>query len=404
MNVHIARQPIFDKDMNVFAYELLYRSGEGINEPSKDGDHKTSEVVFNTLVTMGLDTMLSGSKAFINFTKETINSKLPEMFSNKILVVELLEDIVPDETFLDHCQTLKNGGYLLALDDFDATYVYEEVIKMVDIIKVDFMMTTREERRILVEKHKNSHVKFLAEKVESKEEFDEAKGMGYDYFQGFFFSKPILVSGNDFKTFNNTYAVILSELNKMEPSYDVLEEIIKRDFSITFKLLKLVNSAAFYSRNRITSIKHALTMLGFKELRKWFSLMMVRDAGEDQPNELIRMSLIRARLAESLLKSTVHKKRASEGFLLGLFSMIDVILDRKMVEVIDDLPLEPDIIAALYNEESTFLGILKMIQLYEHGEWELVRQHLAEYDLDFLAISTYYLEAIDWVNIIEEMN
>jgi len=404
MNVHIARQPIFDKDMNVFAYELLYRSGEGINEPSKDGDHKTSEVVFNTLVTMGLDTMLSGSKAFINFTKETINSKLPEMFSNKILVVELLEDIVPDETFLDHCQTLKNGGYLLALDDFDATYVYEEVIKMVDIIKVDFMMTTREERRILVEKHKNSHVKFLAEKVESKEEFDEAKGMGYDYFQGFFFSKPILVSGNDFKTFNNTYAVILSELNKMEPSYDVLEEIIKRDFSITFKLLKLVNSAAFYSRNRITSIKHALTMLGFKELRKWFSLMMVRDAGEDQPNELIRMSLIRARLAESLLKSTVHKKRASEGFLLGLFSMIDVILDRKMVEVIDDLPLEPDIIAALYNEESTFLGILKMIQLYEHGEWELVRQHLEEYDLDFLAISTYYLEAIDWVNIIEEMN
>jgi len=404
MNVHIARQPIFDKDMNVFAYELLYRSGEGINEPSKDGDHKTSEVVFNTLVTMGLDTMLSGSKAFINFTKETINSKLPEMFSNKILVVELLEDIVPDETFLDHCQTLKNGGYLLALDDFDATYVYEEVIKMVDIIKVDFMMTTREERRILVEKHKNSHVKFLAEKVESKEEFDEAKGMGYDYFQGFFFSKPILVSGNDFKTFNNTYAVILSELNKIEPSYDVLEEIIKRDFSITFKLLKLVNSAAFYSRNRITSIKHALTMLGFKELRKWFSLMMVRDAGEDQPNELIRMSLIRARLAESLLKSTVHKKRASEGFLLGLFSMIDVILDRKMVEVIDDLPLEPDIIAALYNEESTFLGILKMIQLYEHGEWELVRQHLAEYDLDFLAISTYYLEAIDWVNIIEEMN
>ena len=404
MNVHIARQPIFDKDMNVYAYELLYRSGEGISEPSTNGDHKTSEVVFNTLVTMGLDTMLSGSKAFINFTKETINSKLPEMFSNEILVVELLEDIIPDENFINQCQILKSSGYLLALDDFDSTYIYEEVIEMVDIIKVDFMLTTQDERRILVEKYKNNHVRFLAEKVESKEEFDEAIGMGYDYFQGFFFSKPILVSGNDFKTFNSAYALILTELNKLEPSYDVLEEIIKKDFSITFKLLKLVNSAAFYSRNRITSIKHALTMIGFKELKKWFSLMMVRDAGEDQPKELIRMSLIRARLAESLLKSTVYKKRASEGFLLGLFSMIDVILDRRMVEVIDDLPLEPDIIAALYNEESTFLGILKMIQFYEQGEWKLVRQQLEAYDLDFLAISTYYLEAIDWVNIIEEMN
>lgn len=404
MNVHIARQPIFDKDMNVYAYELLYRSGEGINESTTNGDHKTSEVVFNTLVTMGLDTMLSGSKAFINFTKETINSKLPEMFSNEILVVELLEDIIPDENFINQCQILKSRGYLLALDDFDSTYIYEEVIEMVDIIKVDFMLTTQNERRILVEKYKNNHVRFLAEKVESKEEFDEAIGMGYDYFQGFFFSKPILVSGNDFKTFNSAYALILTELNKLEPSYDVLEEIVKKDFSITFKLLKLVNSAAFYSRNRITSIKHALTMIGFKELKKWFSLMMVRDAGEDQPKELIRMSLIRARLAESLLKSTIYKKRASEGFLLGLFSMIDVILDRRMVEVIDDLPLEPDIIAALYNEESTFLGILKMIQFYEHGEWKLVRQQLEAYDLDFLAISTYYLEAIDWVNIIEEMN
>ncbi|MBI9011258.1 MAG: HDOD domain-containing protein [Clostridiales bacterium] len=403
MNVHIARQPIFDKDMNVYAYELLYRSGEGVSELATDGDYKTSEVVFNTLVTMGLDAMLSGCKAFINFTKETINNKLPEMFSNKILVVELLEDIIPDDLFINQCQRLKSNGYLLALDDFDSSYAYEEVVKMVDIIKVDFMLTTQDERRILVKKYKNNHVRFLAEKVESIEEFNEAKNMGYDYFQGFFFSKPILVSGNDFKTFNSAYALILTELNNPEPSYDVLEGIIKKDFSITFKLLKLVNSAAFYSRNRITSIKHALTMIGFKELRKWFSLMMVRDAGQDQPKELIRMSLIRARLAESLIKSTVYKKRASEGFLLGLFSMIDVILDRRMVEIIDDLPLEPDIIAALYNEESTFLGILKMIQLYEHGEWKQVKQLLEAYDLDFLAISTFYLEAIDWVNIIEEM-
>jgi EAL and modified HD-GYP domain-containing signal transduction protein len=324
------------------------------------------------------------------------------MFSNEVLVVEILEDVIPDDSFIEACNMLKSKGYMLALDDFDSSYLYEEVIEIVDIIKVDFMLTTLEERKELVYKYKKNKVKFLAEKVETKEEFDEAKIMGYDYFQGFFFSKPVLVSGSDFKTFNSTYALILKELNEAEPSYELLEEIIKRDFSITFKMLKLVNSAAYYTRNRIISIKHALTILGCKELRKWFSLMMVRDAGADQPKELVRMSLIRARLVETLLKSTPLKRRASEGFLLGLFSLIDVILNRKMDEVVDQLPLEDDVLAALHQEDSEFLGMLKLIEQYEKGEWEAVKEYLIQYDLDFLAVSSSYLEAIDWVNIIEE--
>jgi len=402
MNVHVARQPIFDRNMNVYAYELLYRSSEGVNEPSKDGDIKTGEVVFNTLVTMGVDTMLSGRRAFINFTKETINSNLPQMFSNEILVVELLEDIIPDQSFVEACNDLRNKGYLLALDDFDASYSFEEVVEIVDIIKVDFMLTTVEERKHIVDKYKKNNIRFLAEKVETQDEFDEAKDMGYDYFQGFFFSRPILVTGSDFKTFNSTYALILKELNAEEPNFEVLEEIIKRDFSITFKLLKLVNSAAYYTRNRITSIKHALTILGCKELRKWFSLMMVRDAGADQPKELIRMSLIRARLTETLLKQTTLKRRSSEGFLLGLFSLIDVILNQRMDEVADKLPLEDDILKALFREESDFSEMLNLIEHYEKGDWDQVKEDLTNYDLDFLAVSTSYLEAIDWVNIIEE--
>lgn len=402
MNVHVARQPIFDRNMNVYAYELLYRSSEGVNELSKDGNVKTGEVVFNTLVTMGVDTMLSGRRAFINFTKETIINNLPQMFSNEVLVVELLEDIIPDQEFMDECNALRDRGYLLALDDFDASYSFEEVVAIVDIIKVDFMLTTVEERKNIVNKYRNNNVRFLAEKVESQEEFDEAKDMGYDYFQGFFFSKPILVSGSDFKTFNSTYALILKELNAEEPSYEALEEIIKRDFSITFKLLKLVNSAAYYTRNRISSIKHALTILGCKELRKWFSLMMVRDAGADQPKELIRMSLIRARLTETLLKQTTLKRRASEGFLLGLFSLIDVILNQRMDEVAEKLPLEDDILNALYREESDFSDILNLIEHYEKGNWDEAKKLIGHYDLDFLAVSTSYLEAIDWVNIVEE--
>jgi len=400
MNVHVARQPIFDKNMNVFAYELLYRSEEGFND-DKDGNQKTGEVVFNTLVNLGLDNMLGGKKAFINFTKETIDDDLPKMFSNDVLVVEILEDVIPDDTFLEQCRVLKQQGYVLALDDFDSSYSYENVVGLVDIIKVDFLSTTVRERAELIKKYKHHNVKFLAEKVETKDEFEEAIKLGYDYFQGFFFSKPVLVSGNDFRMFNNTYLLLLSELNKAEPSYDLLEDIVKKDFSITFKLLKLVNSAAFYSRNRITTIRHALTMLGFKELKKWFSLLMIRDVGDDQPKELTRMSLIRAKMLEAMIKQTELKQYASEGFLIGLLSLADVILDRRMDEIIVDIPLDEEIIHALYRDPGLFTNLLIVTEKYEKGDWTDIKLLIEPYSMEFLDVSNYYLEAIDWVNIIE---
>lgn len=400
MNVHVARQPIFDKNMKVYAYELLYRSEEGVND-ERSGNQKTGEVVFNTLVTLGLDNMLNGRKAFINFTKDTINSEMPNMFSNEVLVVEILEDVIPDEAFINQCQLLKNQGYVLALDDFDSSYTYEDVIGLVDIIKVDFMTTSPYEREVLLEKYRAYDVKFLAEKVETQDEFDEAVKLGYDFFQGFFFSKPVIVSGNDFRIFNSTYVMLLSELNMLEPSYDKLEEVVKKDFSITFKLLKLVNSAAFYSRNRITSIRHALTMLGFRELKKWFSLLMIRDAGESQPREVIRMSLIRAKMYESLLKQTVYKAQSSEGFLIGLLSLADVILDRRMEEILIDLPLDDHIAKVLKREEGHFTDLLVMIEAYEQGAFDRVKEISDTFNLDLLDVSNYYLEAIDWVTLID---
>lgn len=402
MNVHVARQPIFDKHMKVYAYELLYRSDKGIND-ARDGSTKTGEVVFNTLVTLGLDTILNGRKAFINFTKETIHENMPQMFSTEVLVVEILEDVVPDEHFIEQCKSLKSNGYVLALDDFDTTYQYDSVIELVDIIKVDFMTNTLEQRRQIVNKYKNYNVKLLAEKVETREEYIEAIDMGYDYFQGFFFSKPVIVSGNDFKVFNNTYIMLLAELNKDEPSYAKLEEIVMKDFSITFKLLKLVNSAAYYSSNRITTIRHALTILGFKELKKWFSLLMIRDAGSSQPKELIRMSLIRAKMFESMLKHTSLRSKASEGFLVGMLSLADVILDRRMEEVIADIPLDKDIEKALFHEEGIYTEFLEVIENYEQGEWDRIKEMIPEHNLQFIDISNDYLTAIDWVNIIDSL-
>lgn len=398
MNVIVARQPIFDQDMHVYAYELLYRTEEGYNDPAVDGETKTGEVIFNSLICLGLDQIISGKKAFINFTKETISKELPRLFSTKDLVVELLEDIEPDDDFMAHCTDLKNSGYTLALDDFVSDYPFADVIDMVHIIKVDFMLTTEGEREEIIRKYARPNVKFLAEKVETRDEYVRAKAMGFDLFQGYFFSRPVLVTGSDVRVFNTTMALVLKELAEEEPSYDVLEQIIKHDFSITFKLLKLVNSAAFYSRNRITSIKHALTMLGFKEIRKIFSLLMIRDAGQNRPNELIRMSMIRAKMCERIMKKTSMKHRASEGFLLGLFSCVDVILDKPMVEAVVDLPLETDVIEALLGEKNFFHAILEMVMYYEQGEFDLARKLRDEPGVKLSLLQEYYMEALAWVD------
>lgn len=399
MNVFLARQPIFDQEMNVYAYELLYRSGD--HSMLDDGNQMTGEVIYNTIINFGLDQVLNGRRAFVNFTKDTIVNDLPKLFSNDTLTVEILEDVKPDQEFIDQCSRLKSEGYTLALDDFVLDYEYEEIVDIVDIIKVDFLLTSRVERKQIVDKHKHRNIKFLAEKVESQEEFDEAVSMGYDYFQGYFFSKPVLVTGTEIKAFNATYALMLKELSEDEPNFDVLENIVKQDYSITFTLLKLVNSAAFYSRNRITSVKQALTMLGLKELRRWISFLMIKESAKDKPDELVRMSLIRGRMLESVLKRTVLKRRASEGFLLGLFSLIDVILNRKMEDLVLDLPLEADVIDALYEKEGIFNDILTVIKQYEKGVWFFQDSPLERLGMDLEIFADAYVESLEWVSKIE---
>ena len=402
MDVFLARQPIFDEKMNVIAYELLYRAGNDNEANFLNGESATGEVIINSLVLLGLDKITGGKKAFINFTKDTIIKELPKLFSSDSLVVEILEDVVPTNEFISECLVLKELGYTIALDDFISEYEYDEIINLSDILKVDFLLTSVDERKLIIEKYRNRNIKFLAEKVETKEEYIEAMEMGYSYFQGYFFSKPVVLSSNDVRTFSATYARILNELNNEEPDYIILGEIIETDMAMSYKLLRLINSPAFSSRNKISSITHALTMLGLKEIRNWISLLMIRDLGKEQPSEVIITSLIRGKMCELLSKETSLKSRSSEAFLMGLFSLIDVILSRRLDELIDELPLSQDIKDALVDEESDFSNVLSIVKCYEHGEWDVLKILLEKLNINFEKIYYIYLEAIDWVEIIEK--
>ena len=239
MDIFVARQPIFDAKKRVYAYELLYRAGEQNQSNVINGDQATSSVVANTLMLIGLDSLTQGRMAFINFTRQLIEEEIPTVFSNELLVVEILEDIIPDKAFIKSCRSLKEQGYVLALDDFVLDYPYEEIVDLVDIIKVDFLLTNPSERHAIIQKYRGRNIRFLAEKVETLEQFEEAVRAGYTYFQGYFFAKPVIMKHKDIKPAAFSYVKILEELGGEQPEYERIAEAIEFDVSLSYKLLRL---------------------------------------------------------------------------------------------------------------------------------------------------------------------
>ncbi len=396
MDVFIARQPIFDIKKNVYAYELLYRASERNASDVIDGEMATSSVIASTLMLLGLDSITQNKLAFINFTKQLIQEEIPTIFSNEKLVVEILEDVIPDDDFIEACKTLKSKGYKLALDDFVIDYPYQNIVDLVDIIKVDFLLTSPNERQEIIQRYKEKNITFLAEKVETLEQFEEAVKNGYTYFQGYFFAKPIVVKHSDIKPVLPNYAKILTELSVEEPNYERISEIIEFDVSLSYKLLRLINSAAFYSNSRVTSIKHALVMLGLKEIRKWISIVMLRELGEDKPDELVRVCLLRGKMGEQLAEHFGLKNRKTEVFLMGMFSMIDTLMNQKIEEAIGSLPLEDDVKSGILGEKGVFSDILKLVKAYEKGNWDYLFLQAKKSGVGMNVFPDAYLEAVKW--------
>jgi len=402
MDIFIARQPIFDMKKKVYAYELLYRAGDENQSNVIDGDQATSSVVANTLMLIGLDSLTQGRMAFINFTRQLIQNEIPTVFSNELLVVEILEDIIPDAEFMKACRNLKELGYVLALDDFVLDYPYEEIVDLVDIIKVDFLLTSMSERTAIIQKYQDRNIRFLAEKVETLEQFEEAIRAGYTYFQGYFFSKPVIMKHKDIEPATFNYIKILQELDGPEPEYENIASIIEFDVSLSYKLLRLINSAAFYSNSRVTSLKHALVMLGFKEIRKWISIVMLRELGADKPDEIIRTCLLRGKMGEILSKQFGLKARKTEVFLMGMFSMIDTLMNQEMEEALELLPLEDDVKAGILGESNQFSDLLKLVIAYEKGNWDYLFLKAKKSGLGMNVFPDAYIEAVKWASTVYE--
>lgn len=378
MEVFVARQPIFDRKQKVYAYELLFRSGFEQNFfDNSDGEASSKQVLTNSFLSIGMDTMTNGKKAFVNFTRKLLLDPVASFFPKNLMVVEILENVEPDEEIISACKNLKDLGYLLVLDDFVFAPGYESLIDLVDIIKVDFIQTQGTARGDVIEDVGASRIKYLAEKVETLEDFEQAVDLGYSYFQGYYFSKPQIIAGRDVPAHKLNYLQILNEINQPEVDFDELEKVLKQDLSLSYKLLSYINSPYFGFDNKIRSIKHALSLLGIRESQKWLSLFALQIIGKDKSQELLAMSLIRANSCELIAPLIGSKNRASEYFLMGLFSMIDALLDQPLEEILAKLPLADDIKKVLLGEKNQMRDVFELAVSYEKGDWANFSEYIA---------------------------
>ena len=398
MKVYVARQPIFKRNRKIYGYELLFRGGITNAFPDIDGDTATSKLLSNTFFTMGMERVSAGKKAFINFTHDLLVRKYPLMFPRGNVTVEVLENVVPDLEVVEACSEIAEKGYEIALDDFIYEEALEPLIKLSRVIKIDFLITPMDEIAEYVEKLSPYPVKFLAEKVETHEVFQQAFDMGFSYFQGYFFSKPQILQSRDVAPSKINLLQLMVETNKEDMEFEDLEKIIIRDVSISYKLLRYINSAYFRRLREISSIKQAIVLLGQEGIRSFISLIIMAKLASKKPVELLRSSIIRARMCEMLGKGSRSPVDTSELFTLGLFSLIDAILDQEMEKLMEKLPLSEPIKKALINHEGPLTPFLDLVKSYETGEWESFSEAVSKVGIAEEKVPEYYLDAIGWAD------
>ena len=396
MQVYVARQPIFNRNRDVIAYEILYRNTNTKTSELVDGDHATSSVLMITSVLASAEELLDGKLAFVNFTKTLLCDNTVTLFSTDHLVIEILEDIVPDQLLIKNLKKLKEMGYTLALDDFTADYKYQEIIDLVDIIKVDFMLTSEEEQHSIILKYKRPGLKFLAEKIESREELELAMNMGYDYFQGYYFAKPTVFNYTDVRSTSYTCFKMLDVLSSPSPNYDDLTDIVEKDVAMSYKLFKYANSPIYGGRVQLTSVKDALVRLGFKNIHNWIYLIILRSISYGQSNELLSVSLQRAKMLESLAVQFGLKNQKPEFFITGLFSIIDILTNLPIEEAIQNLPLTPEIKDAIISKSGTLGKSLDLISAYESGDWKKFEDSCKNLRLKVKPVVDSYFTSLEW--------
>lgn len=388
-HIYLARQPIFNAALEVLGYELLFRSSTDNVALIEDGNQATSRLIINTFLELGLNALTSNKLAFINLTRDFLTGALPLPFLPEQVVLEILEDISADAESLAGMRALAEQGYTLALDDFILADNNRDFVSFASIIKVDIRVFDVAGLRAQVRTLRQFPVQLLAEKVETQAEFELCRSLGFDLFQGYFFSRPVVISGRELSPNQLTLLEILARLQVPDCNLKELEEVISYDVGISYKLLKIINSSFYGMTRKVDSIQHALVILGLNTLKNWVTVISLSMLN-DKPAELITLTLMRARMCEQLAPHFDCK--ADAAFIVGLFSLLDVLLDQPLPVLLETLPLAEDIVAALLQQQGPLGELVAFVTAYALGEWDTsAGQRVPE-----SVAAGVYLQALRW--------
>lgn len=389
---YVARQPIFDDKEKVFGYELLFRDGL---ENAFHGDvNEASRATLDSSLLMGLDVLCDGRLAFVNCTRDVLIKGLVTLLPPTSTVVEVLESVPADPDVVKAVTQLKESGYTIALDDYVDHDPREAMVDLADILKVEMKLTTLEQRSALVRRFGHKRCRLLAEKVENRAEFDQARDQGFVYFQGYFFRKPEMVTTHELPANRLNYLRMLQEVSRPEFDLRALESLIKSEATVCFRLLRYLNSAVFGFQSEIHSVRHALSILGEREMRRWVRLIAAVGAGQDKTSDLVLSALVRGRFGELLSLRVPHGE--SDLFLLGLLSLIDVMMEMPMDALLDKLPLDHETKAVLLGQPSPLRPVFRLMLAHESGEWEAAAEISQSLRLDPEDVAGFYWQAQQW--------
>ncbi len=398
-DIYVGRQPIYNKDLGVFGYELLFRSGTQNTSAGSQltADGATSTTIINSFLEMGLERLVGSRYAFINLTEQFLLEEDSLPISPEQVILEVLEDVPVNFKLIKAVERLSKAGFTIALDDYIYNPQHKPLVVLADIIKIDIMQLNQKELIKHVKALRKFKAKLLAEKIETQEEFDFCRQLGFDYYQGYFLSKPRIIKSKSLPTNKLAILNLLSVLQDPNSDTDELEEAISFDVSMSYKMLKLINSAFFSFSSKIESIRQAIVILGRKQLSSWASMMALSNM-EDKPSEMIHIAMTRAKMCE-MLAEKANLKPLDSYFTAGLFSALDILMDRAIADVIEPLPLSEDIIGALLKHEGVIGEAVRCVKAYEVSDFEnSTFQNLSAEDI-FVA----NVEAVSWANMVMEV-
>ena len=389
---YLARQPILNLRGRTFAYELLFRNGT--DSAFMGGGEFASRVMFDNMVVYGLRRLTAGLPAFINCTAENLLSNDVSVLNPSMTVLEILEDVQPTRQIIKACRRLKAEGYRLALDDFEYTPSLDPLVEIADILKVDFLRSSASARSAMMAKLKRFRGTFLAEKVETQEEYERARSEGFTLFQGYYFCRPDPLKETKVPANRHVHLRLLQLLQQQPLNLHEISDVVKSEPSLTYRLLRFVNSPVCGLRQEIRSIPAALLEVGDDFFRRIATLAIACELNASLPEEVVRLALTRARFCE--LAAVGCSFDSAELYLLGLFSLLDAMLQKPMAEAISPLQLRETMRDALLGVDNSLRCPLRWLESYEAGDFAACDALAASHGTQQAFLAEMFAQAAEW--------